>query len=204
MIYRNHIKRTLDIVLSLAGLAALWWLFPLIAAAIRLDSPGPVIFRQKRVGREGRFFYILKFRTMGTDAPEAVATHLLPDPGRYVTRVGRFLRRTSLDELPQLVNILRGDMTLVGPRPALWNQTDLLALREQNGSAALRPGLTGWAQIHGRDTLTTAEKARLDGAYAQNLCFSLDLYCLAATIPAVLLGSGIPGEGPIAWKKPRC
>ena len=151
--YRNRIKRLLDIFLSACGILCLSWLLLLLAVAIRLDSPGPVFFRQKRVGIGKRHFQILKFRTMRIDTPHDMPTHLLHDPEQYITRMGRFLRKTSLDELPQLWNILVGDMAVIGPRPALWNQYDLLAERDKYGANDVRPGLTGWAQIHGRDEL---------------------------------------------------
>ena len=161
--YRNGIKRLLAVILSLGGMICLSWLFLILSAAIKLDSPGPVFFRQKRVGKGRKHFQILKFRTMRIDTPHDMPTHLLQDPDQYITRVGRFLRRTSLDELPQLWNIFVGDMAVIGPRPALWNQYDLLDARDQYGANDLRPGLTGWAQIHGRDELEIPEKARLDG-----------------------------------------
>ena len=149
--YRNGIKRLLAVVLSLCGMLCLCWLFLILAIAIKLDSPGPVFFKQKRVGRGKRHFYILKFRTMRIDTPHDMPTHLLHDPDQYITRMGHFLRKTSLDELPQLWNIFVGDMAVIGPRPALWNQYDLLAERDKYGANDVRPGLTGWAQIHGRD-----------------------------------------------------
>ena len=151
--YCSVIKRLLAVVLSVCGLALLSWLFLLIALAIKMDSPGPVFFRQKRVGIHKKHFEIMKFRTMRTDTPADVPTHLLTDPEQFLTKTGKFLRKTSLDELPQLINILRGDMTVVGPRPALWNQYDLLKERDRYGANDVRPGLTGWAQIHGRDEL---------------------------------------------------
>ena len=173
--YRRYGKRALDFVLALGGLLCLSWLLLGLAAAIRLDSPGPVFFKQKRVGAHKSHFEILKFRTMRADTPHDMPTHLLADPDRYITRVGRFLRRTSLDELPQLWNILKGDMAVIGPRPALWNQYDLLAERDKYGANDVRPGLTGLAQIHGRDELEIEEKARLDGEYARKLSFAMDV-----------------------------
>ena len=193
--YRNGIKRLLAVVLSLGGMICLSWLFLILSAAIKLDSPGPVFFRQKRVGKGRKHFQILKFRTMRIDTPHDMPTHLLQDPDRYITRVGRFLRRTSLDELPQLWNIFVGDMAVIGPRPALWNQYDLLDARDQYGANDLRPGLTGWAQIHGRDELEIPEKARLDGYYAQNLSFGLDVRCFFGTIKAVLAHDGVVEGG---------
>lgn len=193
--YRNYIKRLLAIILSLGGMICLSWLFLILSVAIKLDSPGPVFFRQKRVGKNKKHFQILKFRTMRIDTPHDMPTHLLQDPDQYITRVGRFLRRTSLDELPQLWNIFVGDMAVVGPRPALWNQYDLLDARDQYGANDLRPGLTGWAQIHGRDELEIPEKARLDGYYAQNLSFGLDVRCFFGTIKAVLAHDGVVEGG---------
>lgn len=193
--YRNYIKRLLAIILSLGGMICLSWLFLILSVAIKLDSPGPVFFRQKRVGKNKKHFQILKFRTMRIDTPHDMPTHLLQDPDQYITRVGRFLRRTSLDELPQLWNIFVGDMAVIGPRPALWNQYDLLDARDQYGANNLRPGLTGWAQIHGRDELEIPEKARLDGYYAQNLSFGLDVRCFFGTIKAVLAHDGVVEGG---------
>lgn len=193
--YRNYIKRLLAIILSLGGMICLSWLFLILSVAIKLDSPGPVFFRQKRVGKNKKHFQILKFRTMRIDTPHDMPTHLLRDPDQYITRVGRFLRRTSLDELPQLWNIFVGDMAVIGPRPALWNQHDLLDARDQYGANDLRPGLTGWAQIHGRDELEIPEKARLDGYYAQNLSFGLDVRCFFGTIKAVLAHDGVVEGG---------
>jgi len=193
--YRNYIKRLLAIILSLGGMICLSWLFLILSVAIKLDSPGPVFFRQKRVGKNKKHFQILKFRTMRIDTPHDMPTHLLQDPDQYITRVGRFLRRTSLDELPQLWNIFVGDMAVIGPRPALWNQYYLLDARDQYGANDLRPGLTGWAQIHGRDELEIPEKARLDGYYAQNLSFGLDVRCFFGTIKAVLAHDGVVEGG---------
>ena len=189
--YTNCIKRILSIVLSLAGLICLSWLLALIAIAIKLDSPGPVLFRQKRVGADKTHFNILKFRTMRTDAPKDVATHLLADPNRYITPLGRFLRKTSLDELPQLVNILRGEMAFVGPRPALWNQYDLIEERDRQGANQVRPGLTGWAQVNGRDELENHVKACFDGEYVERMSLLFDLKILLLTVGKVLRRDGI-------------
>ena len=193
--YQNCLKRFLAIVLSLLGILALGWLLVLLSIAIKLDSPGPVLFKQKRVGRCKSHFYILKFRTMRTDTPKDMPTHLLADPQQYITRVGRFLRKTSLDELPQLFNILLGHMAIVGPRPALWNQFDLIAERDKYGANDVRPGLTGWAQINGRDELEIDAKARLDGEYVRNLGFAFDLKCFLGTIKAVLCSDGVVEGG---------
>ena len=193
--YQNCLKRFLAIVLSLLGILCLGWLLLLLSIAIKLDSPGPVLFRQKRVGCGKSHFYILKFRTMRTDTPKDIPTHLLANPEQYITRVGRFLRKTSLDELPQLFNILLGHMAIVGPRPALWNQFDLIAERDKYGANDVRPGLTGWAQINGRDELEIAQKARLDGEYVRNLSFRFDVRCLLATVKVVLNRDGVVEGG---------
>ena len=199
--YQNCLKRLLAIVLSLLGILCLGWLLLLLSIAIKLDSPGPVLFKQKRVGRGKSHFYILKFRTMRTDTPKDMPTHLLANPGQYITRVGKFLRKTSLDELPQLFNILLGHMSIVGPRPALWNQFDLIAERDKYGANDVRPGLTGWAQINGRDELQIDVKARLDGEYVQNLSFAFDVRCFLGTIKAVLSGDGVVEGGTGAIRK---
>ncbi len=188
--YRK-LKRGIDFMLALLGIILLSPVFLILILVIRLDSPGPVWFCQKRVGLHKRHFQIIKFRTMRTDTPGDTPTHLLQDPGKYITGVGRFLRKTSLDELPQLFNILKGDMAFVGPRPALWNQFDLIALRDQNGANDVRPGLTGWAQINGRDTLDIAEKARLDGEYVRKIGPVTDLRCLFGTFIKVLRADGV-------------
>ena len=198
--YRNTIKRILAVVLSLAGILLLGWLFVLLSIAIKLDSPGPVLFRQKRVGRGKSHFHILKFRTMRTDTPKDMPTHLLADPQQYITRVGRFLRKTSLDELPQLFNILAGDMAVIGPRPALWNQYDLIAERDRYGANDVRPGLTGWAQINAREELPIDVKARFDGEYVENLSFFFDLKCFLGTIKAVVSSDGVVEGGTGAMK----
>ncbi len=203
--YRNCIKRILAVLLSAVGIAVLGWLLILLCIAIKLDSPGPVLFRQKRVGRGKVHFDILKFRTMRIDTPRDVPTHLLADPEQYITKVGRFLRKTSLDELPQLFNILKGDMAVVGPRPALWNQYDLIAERDRYGANDIRPGLTGWAQINGRDELEIPEKARLDGEYTRKLSFAFDVRCFLGTITAVLRRDGVVegGTGAVQQKNPK-
>ena len=199
--YQNCLKRLLAIVLSLLGILVLSWLLVLLSIAIKLDSPGSVLFKQKRVGRGKSHFYILKFRTMCIDTPKDMPTHLLVDPEQYITRVGRFLRKTSLDELPQLFNILLGHMAIVGPRPALWNQFDLIAERDKYGANDIRPGLTGWAQINGRDELEVNEKARLDGEYVKNLSFAFDVKCFLGTIGAVLCRDGVVEGGTGAMQK---
>ena len=199
--YQRYIKRLLSVILSLLGIVLLSWLLLGLSIAIKLDSPGPVLFRQKRVGRNKSHFYILKFRTMRTDTPKDMPTHLLTNPEQYITRVGRFLRKTSLDELPQLFNILMGDMAIIGPRPALWNQFDLIAERDKYGANDIRPGLTGWAQINGRDELEIDVKARLDGDYVQNLSFAFDAKCFLCTITSVLRSDGVVEGGTGSLKK---
>lgn len=201
-VYQKYLKNLLDRILALIGTAALSWLLLLLSIAVRLDSPGPVFFRQKRVGKNGTYFYIYKFRTMRIDTPHDMPTHLLNNPDLFITRVGRFLRKTSLDELPQLFNILKGDMALVGPRPALWNQEDLLLERERYGANSVRPGLTGWAQIHGRDELPIRKKAELDGYYVHHIQFGMDLVCLWKTAGAVLRQDGIQ-EGRMEKQIPK-
>ncbi len=199
--YRNCVKRILAVLLSLLGIVCLGWLLVLLSIAIKLDSPGPVLFRQKRVGQGKSHFYILKFRTMRIDTPKDMPTHLLANPQQYITRVGRFLRKTSLDELPQLFNILLGHMAVIGPRPALWNQFDLIAERDKYGANDIRPGLTGWAQINGRDELPIDVKARLDGEYVRRLSFAFDVKCFLGTIKAVISRDGVVEGGTGALQK---
>ena len=189
--YRYAVKRLIDFVLSLIGLLVLLPLFVILMIWIKLDSPGPVFFRQRRVGIHKTEFDILKFRTMYTDTPKDMPTHLLADPERFITKAGRFLRKTSLDELPQLINILKGDMSIVGPRPALYNQEDLIAERDKYGANDILPGLTGWAQINGRDELAIADKAALDGYYTEHISFPMDLKCFFGTFGAVFTQKGI-------------
>ena len=186
-----HIKRALDFLLALIALILLSPLMLAIAIAIRATSPGPVFFRQKRVGLKRSHFMIYKFRTMHTDAPKDAPTHLLQNANSFITPVGRFLRASSLDELPQLLNILRGEMAIVGPRPALWNQYDLIAAREAVGANDVLPGLTGWAQINGRDELPIDVKARMDGEYVRRMGFLFDLRCIFETVFSVLRRDGI-------------
>ena len=172
-------KYALDFLLSLAGLAVLSVPMLILMVVIKIDDPGPVFFRQKRIGKDQKTFYMLKFRTMKSETPRDMPTHLLRNPEQYITRVGRFLRKSSLDELPQILNILMGHMSLVGPRPALWNQFDLIEEREKYGAHQVRPGLTGWAQINGRDELEIPVKAALDGEYVRKLGPVMDLKCFA-------------------------
>lgn len=174
MVYLKF-KRLIDIILSAMGLIVLSPIFLALILAIKLDSPGPVLFKQKRVGIHKRHFYILKFRTMRIDTPKDTPTHLLENPDQWITKVGKFLRRTSLDELPQIINIFKGEMSIIGPRPALWNQYDLIAERDKYGANDVPVGLTGWAQINGRDELEIEVKAKLDGEYAMSIPVNFNL-----------------------------
>lgn len=192
--YQRCIKRGLDILLSLIALIVFLPLMLICAIWIRLDSPGPALFRQKRIGAGDSTFTILKFRTMRQDTPSDVATHLMTDASSHITRCGRILRSTSLDELPQLINILRGDMSFVGPRPALWNQFDLIQMRKEHHIDRVKPGLTGWAQVNGRDMLDMAQKVQFDAEYVQRLSFLMDLRCIWRTVAVVLQRSDIIGK----------
>ena len=189
--YQGFFKRALDIFLSLLGILLLSWLFLIIIIAVKIDSRGPIFFKQKRVGKGKTHFHILKFRSMRIDTPHDMPTHMLQNADRYITRMGKFMRKTSLDELPQLFNILAGHMSIIGPRPALWNQYDLLEERDRYGANDVRPGLTGWAQINGRDELDNATKAKLDGEYVKKLSVGFDCRCFFGTIFKVLRGEGI-------------
>ena len=193
--YQRFIKRLLDIILSFLGIVVLCPVYLLIMLAIVIDDPGPIFFRQKRVGIHKTYFHILKFRTMKVDTPKDVPTHMLKNPEQYITRVGRILRKTSLDELPQIFQIFTGKMSVIGPRPALWNQEDLIAQRDQYGANDVRPGLTGWAQINGRDELPIDVKARLDGDYVSNISFRFDCKCFFGTIASVLHHEGVVEGG---------
>ena len=195
----GRVKRGMDFMMALLGLVILSPVFLVLIIAIKLDSRGPVFFRQKRVGIHKTHFNILKFRTMRIDTPKDIPTHLLKNPEQYITKVGRLLRRTSLDELPQIFNILKGDMAVVGPRPALWNQYDLIAGRDKYGANDVRPGLTGWAQINGRDELEIPVKAKLDGDYTDALLhgkgFRMDCRCFFGTFLSVLREEGVVEGG---------
>jgi O-antigen biosynthesis protein WbqP len=184
-------KRMSDIILALTGLIILSPVFLILIIAIKVDSKGPVLLKQKRFGINKTHFNILKFRTMRIDTPKDTPTHLLENPQQYITKVGKFLRKTSLDELPQVINILCGTMACIGPRPALWNQYDLIAERDKYGANDIRPGLTGWAQINGRDELPIDIKARLDGEYVQSMSLGIDVKCFFGTIVNVLSGEGV-------------
>ncbi|WP_027308877.1 sugar transferase [Caloramator sp. ALD01] len=193
--YRKYIKRFIDFLLSLIGLIVLSPIFLILMIAIKLDSKGPVFFKQKRVGINKTHFEILKFRTMRIDTPKDTPTHLLENPEKWITRVGKFLRKTSLDELPQIINILKGDMSIIGPRPALWNQYDLIAERDKYGANDVFPGLTGWAQINGRDELPIEIKAKFDGEYVQKMSFLFDTKIFFKTIFSVLRSEGVVEGG---------
>ncbi len=185
------IKRSIDIFLSFIGLIVLSPIILILIIAIKLDSKGPVLFKQKRVGTNKTHFYILKFRTMRIDAPKDTPTHLLENPEQYITKMGKFLRKTSLDELPQIWNIFVGQMSIIGPRPALWNQFDLIKERDKCGANDVPPGLTGWAQINGRDELPIEVKAKLDGEYTENIGFFFDVKVFFMTVLSVLKSDGI-------------
>ena len=191
----RYVKRGIDFCLSFVGLVILSPLFLLLILAVKIDSRGPVFFRQKRVGIHKSYFNILKFRTMRIDTPKDTPTHLLENPEQYITGVGKFLRKTSLDELPQIVNILKGDMSVVGPRPALWNQYDLIEERDKYGANDVRPGLTGWAQINGRDELEIPVKAKFDGEYVEKMGFFMDARCFFGTFLSVLRADGVVEGG---------
>lgn len=188
-------KRLMDIVLSFIGLVILSPIFLILIIAIKIDSKGPVLFKQKRIGINKSHFNILKFRTMRIDTPKDTPTHLLDNPDHWITKVGKILRKTSLDELPQIINILKGEMSIIGPRPALWNQYDLIEERDKYGANDIRPGLSGWAQINGRDELPIEIKAKLDGEYVQKLSLWMDVKCFFGTIVSVLRSDGVVEGG---------
>lgn len=204
--YKRLFKRLIDIIGSGVGLVVLSPFLIMISIAIFLDDPGPILFRQKRIAKdsdsgEKRYFTIFKFRTMKVSAPHDVPTHLLETPEQYLTKVGKFLRKTSLDELPQLLNVLVGQMSLVGPRPALWNQDDLYEERAKYNVNSVIPGLTGWAQNEGRDELEIDEKAKLDGEYCKNITFKMDVTCFIMTFGTVLRSKGIIEGGTGSFQK---
>ncbi len=196
-----NIKRKIDFFIAALALLVLWPILIGLTLAIKLDSKGPVFFKQKRVGIHKKHFKILKFRTMRIDTPKDCPTHLLDNPEQYITKVGKFLRKTSLDELPQIFNILNGDMSMIGPRPALWNQYDLIEERDKYGANDILPGLTGWAQINGRDELPIDVKARLDGVYVKKMSFLFDCRCFIGTIFSVLRHDGVVEGGTGQLKK---
>ncbi|MBL4994118.1 capsular biosynthesis protein [Enterococcus xinjiangensis] len=199
--YKDGLKRGIDFLLSLVGIIVLSPILLILCIAIKIDSKGPVIFKQKRVGKNKSHFYIYKFRTMKVDTPQETPTHLLSNPDFFITRVGKFLRKTSLDELPQLFNILKGDMAVIGPRPALWNQYDLIDERDKYHANDIRPGLTGLAQISGRDELEIDYKARLDGQYTANITPWMDLKCFFGTMISVFKSDGVVEGGTGSVKK---
>lgn len=199
--YEKYIKRFFDVALSAFGLIVLSWLYLIIAAAIVIDDPGPVIFTQKRMGKNKTYFKLHKFRSMKMSAPHDMPTHMLETPDKYITGVGKVLRKFSLDELPQIWDIFTSKMSIIGPRPALWNQDDLIAERDKYGANDVRPGLTGWAQINGRDELEIQSKARLDGDYVKTLksggfkAFAMDIKCFFGTVISVLKSDGVVEGG---------
>lgn len=199
--YKHFLKRLFDLVLSFLGIIILLIPMAILAIAIKCDSKGPVFFKQKRIGKNKKIFTILKFRTMRTDTPHDAPTHELSDPTKWITRVGGFLRKTSLDEIPQIFNIFVGHMSIIGPRPALWNQNDLIAERDKYGANDVKPGLTGWAQINGRDELEIPVKAKLDGEYVEKMSFAFDCKCFFGTIKSVLKHDGVVEGGTGEMKK---
>ena len=203
--YKKFFKRLIDILLSSIGIIVLIPVWIILAIAIKTDDPGPIFFRQKRIARDKdgkqQFFQIFKYRSMKMCTPHDVPTHLLDNPEQYITRVGSFLRKTSLDELPQIFNIWMGQMSIIGPRPALWNQNDLYEERAKYEANAVTPGLTGWAQINGRDELEIDAKARLDGEYVEKLSFGMDMKCFFGTILSVLKHDGVVEGGTGEMKK---
>lgn len=199
--YKIVIKRVFDVILSVGGLFVLCWLYLGLIIAIKIDDPGPAFFTQKRVGKNKVLFTLHKFRSMRMSTPHDIPTHQLSDPEQYITRVGRFLRKTSLDELPQIWDIFIGKMSVIGPRPALWNQYDLIAERDKYGANDIRPGLTGWAQINGRDELEIPAKAKLDGEYVEKLSFGFDVKCFFGSLIAVFKRDGVVEGGTGSLKK---
>ena len=199
--YQKFFKRLLDIILSFFGLIVLSWLYLVIIIAIKIDDPGPAFFSQDRIGIHKTIFKVHKFRTMKMSTPHDVPTHQLENPQQYITKVGGFLRKTSLDELPQIWDIFIGKMSVVGPRPALWNQDDLIAERDKYGANDVKPGLTGWAQINGRDSLEIPAKAKLDGEYTEKLSFFFDVKCFFLSIISVFKRNGVVEGGTGALNK---
>lgn len=193
--YKKFGKRAIDIVLSGIALLILWLPMLIVAIVVKCDSKGPVFFWQKRVGLHKETFMMPKFRSMYTETPANMPTHLLEDPDQWITKAGRILRKTSLDELPQILSIFTGKMSIIGPRPALWNQDDLIAERDKYGANDVRPGLTGWAQINGRDEIEIEDKAKLDGEYVEKMSFAFDCKCFFGTIVSVLRHDGVVEGG---------
>ncbi|MBQ3452755.1 sugar transferase [Candidatus Saccharibacteria bacterium] len=188
--YKYFFKRIIDIVFSVFAIVLLFIPFVIISVIILATDPGPVFFKQRRFGKDKKMFYILKFRTMRVDTPD-IPTDKLKNPGQYITKIGKILRKTSLDELPQIFNIFVGQMSFIGPRPALWNQEHLIKLRDKVHANDVRPGLSGWAQINGRDDISEKKKAKLDGEYVSKLSFSLDCKCFFRTIFKAARGEGV-------------
>ena len=193
--YQSFLKRALDLLLSGIGLLLAGIPMLIVAAVIKAEDPGPAVFRQKRVGIHKTYFTLYKFRSMKMSTPHDVPTHQLENPEQYLLKSGKFIRKYSIDELPQLLNIFRGDMSIIGPRPALWNQDDLIAERDRYGANDVKPGLTGWAQINGRDELEILVKAKLDGDYAKNISFLFDCRCFFGTFFKVLRHEGVVEGG---------
>lgn len=200
-VYRKFFKRLMDLVLSSVGIVVLALPMVVFALIIRIEDPGPAIFRQKRVGIHKTYFSVLKFRSMKMSTPHDMPTHMLENPDQYLLKCGRWMRKMSIDELPQLFNIFTGKMSIIGPRPALWNQDDLIAERDKYGANDVKPGLTGWAQINGRDELEIADKARLDGEYVKKMSFAFDCRCFFGTIRSVLRHDGVVEGGTGELKK---
>lgn len=200
-VYRKFFKRLIDLVLSSVGIVVLALPMVVFALIIRIEDPGPAIFRQKRVGIHKTYFSVLKFRSMKMNTPHDMPTHMLENPDQYLLKCGRWMRKMSIDELPQLFNIFTGKMSIIGPRPALWNQDDLIAERDKYGANDVKPGLTGWAQINGRDELEIADKARLDGEYVKKMSFAFDCRCFFGTIRSVLRHDGVVEGGTGELKK---
>lgn len=193
--YIRFFKRIIDIVLSGIGLLVLAIPMGIVALLIKIEDPGPALFKQKRVGKGKNYFLLYKFRSMKVDTPHDMPTHMLENPEQYILKIGRFIRKTSIDELPQMWNILKGDMSIIGPRPALWNQDDLVFERDKYGANEVRPGLTGWAQINGRDELEIPCKAKFDGEYVERMGLKMDVKCFLATIRSVVKGEGVVEGG---------
>ena len=200
-VYRKFFKRLIDLVLSSVGIVVLALPMVVFALIIRIEDPGPAFFRQKRVGIHKTYFSVLKFRSMKMSTPHDMPTHMLENPDQYLLKCGRWMRKMSIDELPQLFNIFTGKMSIIGPRPALWNQDDLIAERDKYGANDVKPGLTGWAQINGRDELEIADKARLDGEYVKKMSFAFDCRCFFGTIRSVLRHDGVVEGGTGELKK---
>lgn len=199
--YKYFLKRTIDVILSGIGLIVFAIPMGIVALIIKREDPGPSIFKQKRVGKNKTYFNLYKFRSMKMETPHDTPTHLLQNPEQYILKIGAFIRKTSIDELPQMWNIFKGDMSIIGPRPALWNQEDLIAERDKYGANDVKPGLTGWAQINGRDELEIPVKAKLDGEYVQKQGLLMDVKCFIGTISSVLKSEGVVEGGTGEMKK---